>query len=50
MKPQLELVEKTSSNITNSGKIKWIKNLGEKFKGFYEKHLVNDPELDCQFC
>lgn len=44
MKPQLELVEKTSSNITNSGKIKWIKNLGEKFKGFYEKHLVNDPE------
>lgn len=44
MKPQLSLVEKTSSNITNSGKVKWIKNLGEKFKGFYEKHLINDPE------
>lgn len=44
MKPQLELIEKSSSTVTNAGKIKWIKNIGEKFKSFYEKHLIADPE------
>lgn len=44
MKPQLELIEKSSSNITNAGKTKWIKSLGDKFKAFYDKHLINDPE------
>lgn len=44
MKPQLELVEKGATATSNAGKLKWIKSLGTKFKDFYEKHLVDDPE------
>nr|DAW84455.1 MAG TPA: DNA-binding protein [Caudoviricetes sp.] len=42
MKPSLDLVEK--STVSNTGKLKWIKSLGTKFKDFYEKHVTADPE------
>lgn len=44
LKPQLDLVEKGAGTVSNAGKLKWIKSLGTKFKDFYEKHIVSDPE------
>lgn len=44
LKPQLDLVEKGAGAASNAGKLKWIKSLGTKFKDFYEKHVVSDPE------